>query len=1026
MSNYTQESLLKDLSDPTVFQSNRLSTRAYYLPQGTTLCLNGKWDFNYVQTPLAAPLPNTKDFEFQSNLNVPGHWQLQGFGKPHYTNIDYPFPVDPPNPPSENPTGTYRRKFMVPMEWASNSHVYRLRFEGVDNSFHLFLNGELVGYNEGSRNCSEFDITENIKFGDVNELWVRVYQWSSSSYIEDQDQWWLSGIFRDVHLLGFNKQGFIEDFSVVTDMDRSYSNSDLIIRLDINSEAENAEINVLLYDDEKKIINQTFTMQSSTFMETFKIDAPKKWTAESPYLYKLKLDIIVNGAVTSSVEQDVGFRKIEMINGTLQVNGTPILIRGVNRHDHHPKFGRAVPLEFIKRDMYLMKKYNINAIRTSHAPNHPKLYELANRLGFWVLDEADLECHGFYNAVRQPIGGNDDAEYDEEKLELFKKASSFTSDNKDWENAYVDRATQLVKRDRNQPCVFMWSLGNESMLGENHNSMVQNIRLLDPSRPIHYEGDLDAKYVDVYSRMYLLFETLNKFIHKTDKPLILCEYGHAMGNGPGLLRQYQDYFYKYEHFQGGFIWEWSNHGLLTEIDGHKAYAYGGDFGEYPHDGVFIMDGLVDSEHNPTPGLIEYGKVIEPISIGINEKEIVITNRFDFVDLNLFDCHFQVVNYSGFEKQIVQEGKIRLPSINPKETYKLDMKDLNLLGSVPCGKKLLEVQFKTTKTTEALPCGHVVSWCQYEIGGDNLTDLVPSLYSNKDAFRFIEDATQVEIRSYGFYVCFDKIKGKLASWISDTNQLINDGKNNLTFWRPSINNDAPIDEPYWRDFGLEHMHQNIRNVEIVKFPDDRKIAEIIVESFVSPPVLSWGFKCTQKYSIFLDEIKIKTTLIPQGFEDISIPKTIPRLGYEFCIDEDLGKSVKWFGRGPGESYSDKKESQKKGIHRLPIQELDYSYDYPQENGNHEDTEWLLLETHDNNGLCVTMKNRTFGFKASNEYGVQEAKHPFEIKRGSRYMRVDYKQHGVGTGACGPGVDEEFEFKIFKNVEIDFDISLKSVK
>lgn len=1026
MSNYTQESLLKNLSDPTVFQSNRLNTRAYYLPKSTTLCLNGEWDFNYVQTPWAAPLPSDKEFDFESGLSVPGHWQLQGFGKPHYTNIDYPFTCDPPNPPSENPTGTYRRKFMVPEEWASDTFVYRLRFEGVDNSFHLFLNGKLVGYNEGSRNGSEFDVTEHIKFGEVNDLWVRVYQWSSSSYIEDQDQWWLSGIFRDVYLLGFNKNGFIEDFNIVTDMDKSYSSSDLIVRLDINSEAENAEIKVLLFDNEKEIISQSFNIQNSNFTETFKIDAPKKWTAETPYLYKLKLDIFVNGSVTNSVEQDVGFRKVEMINGTLRVNGVPILLRGVNRHDHHPEFGRAVPLEFIKRDMCLMKKYNINAIRTSHAPNHPKLYELANRFGFWVLDEADLECHGFYNAVRQPVGGNDDAEYDDEKLGLFEKASSFTSNNKDWEKAYVDRASQLVKRDRNHPCVFMWSLGNESMLGNNHKSMVQSIRLLDPSRPIHYEGDLDAKYVDVYSRMYLLFETLDKYIQKTDKPLILCEYGHAMGNGPGLLRQYQDYFYKYEHLQGGFIWEWSNHGLITEMDDHKVYAYGGDFGDYPNDGTFIMDGLVDSEHNPTPGLIEYGKVIEPIQVCINGEEIIITNRFDFVDLNSFNCYFQLVNYSGFEKHIIQEGKIQLPNIHPKETYKVDIKNLNLLDLSEGKKTLLEVQFKTTETTETLPYGHVISWCQYELDGNDLGESIPGCYGNKNLYSFVESATQLDIRSNGLYVCFDKIKGKLTRWTNDTNQVINDGKNNLTFWRPSINNDVPVDEPYWRDFGLENMSQNVRSVEIDKFPDDKRIAAITVESHISPPVLSWGFKCTQEYSIFLDEIKIKTTMIPQGFEDISIPKTIPRLGYEFCIDESLGKSVKWFGRGPGESYSDKKESQRKDIHKLPIQELDYSYDYPQENGNHEDTEWLLLEKHDNKGLCVTMKNRYFGFKASNEYGVQEAKHPFEIKRGSRYIRIDYKQHGVGTGACGPRVDEEFEFKIFKNVEIDFDISLKFVK
>lgn len=570
---YSLETLTSALSNPKIVHINRLDSRAYYLPQESTLSLNGNWDFNYAQTPLVAPLPNEKEVNFNEKLVVPGHWQLQGYGKPHYTNVLYPFTVDPPNPPSQNPTGTYRRTFFVPEEWKSKPFSFRLRFEGVDNSFHIFLNGKLVGYNEGSRNASEFDIDEHILVNEVNELWVRVYQWSSSSYIEDQDQWWLSGIFRDVYLLGFNKNGFVEDFNILTDLDENYLDSTLTIKLKVQF-SSNATLQVLLKKNEEELINQLFDLKDNNFCESFKVDNPLKWTAETPNLYKLELIVLVGNEITNRVNQEVGFRKVEMINGTLRVNGKSILMRGVNRHDHHPKFGRAVPLEYIKRDMVLMKRHNINAIRTSHYPNHPKFYELANAFGFWVLDEADLECHGFFEALRKPSGGNDEAEYDEEKLGLYELASKFTLDNKDWEAAYVDRAIQLVKRDFNHPCVFLWSLGNESFYGSNHRSMVTKIRELDTSRPIHYEGDLEADTTDLYSRMYPLFETLDKFANQSEKPLILCEYGHAMGNSPGLLRQYQDYFYKYESLQGGFIWEWANHGLYVNKNGKAVYYYG--------------------------------------------------------------------------------------------------------------------------------------------------------------------------------------------------------------------------------------------------------------------------------------------------------------------------------------------------------------------------------------------------------------------------------------------------------------------
>lgn len=522
--------------------------------------------------------------------------------------------------------------------------------------------------------------------------------------------------------------------------------------------------------------------------------------------------------------------------------------------------------------------------------------------------------------------------------------------------------------------------------------------------------------------MYPLFQTLDKFVNQSEKPLILCEYGHAMGNSPGLLRQYQDYFYKYDQLQGGFIWEWANHGLLVNKNGYDVYYYGGDFGEYPHDGVFIMDGLLDSQHNPTPGLIEYSKVIEPIIIKIDKHKISITNKFDFIDLDNYAATYEVVNYSELDKTLIKSGELNLPKVNAQETVEISLPEYP--QNISIGKDLLEVKFKTIKLTEAVESGYVVSWAQYEL--ETFPKKSVRQTYDRNLVEFLEDKSKFQIKSSNINFSFDKISGSISNWKNGTKNLISEGINGLSFWRPSINNDAPVDEPYWRQFGLDHMQCNIRNIHIDRFPDSERIALINVESLISPPILSWGFKTIQEYSIYANEIKIYTNLIPEGFQDICIPKTIPRLGYEFEINDDLGKHVKWFGGGPGESYSDKKESQRIDIHRLPFEKLDYSYEYPQENGNHEETEWLLLEDEHESGLYVTMEGKKFGFKASDEYNVQEAKHPHEIKRGSRYFRIDYKQHGVGTGACGPRVLDEFEFKISKEDPIIFSVNLKSLK
>ena len=653
-----------DYANEQVVQRNRLPGRAHYDLRNNKLhvLLDGTWKFHYAESPLI-PIPPLDKADEWSKIEVPGHWQLQGFGKPHYTNVQYPFPANPPNVPSQNPTGTYYRTFTTPKDWGKKDQFeYRLRFEGVDSAFHLTVNGNEVGYSQGSRNPAEFNISQYIKeAGEDNDLIVRVYQWSDGSYIEDQDQWWLSGIvyrqpiyvvtykltrigiFRDVRLIAFPIAGHIEDFTIQTDLDENYR--DALLTLDLLfSLASPATLTVILGEkggdvfqkDQKHDLDHADTKLKLEWT----IPNPKKWTAETPDLWQIELSLSSDGVELHKINHYIGFRKVELKNGQITVNGKPILFRGVNRHDHHPEHGRHIPHEFLRHDLLLMKQHNINAVRCSHYPSHPDLFPLADKFGLYVIDEADLECHGFYDVIARPLDVPEGMDYEKRKQICFPKAAKFTSDNPDWEMAYLDRMHQMVARDKNHPSVIIWSLGNEAFYGRNHKAMYEWVKKVDPTRPVHYEGDQEALTADMFSYMYPSVDRIIKLAENDgkayEKPIILCEYAHAMGNGPGALKDYQDAFYKYPRLQGGFIWEWANHGLKTKDPNppHKEYyAYGGDFGDYPNDGTFVMDGLCDSRHQPTPGLTEYKKVIQPVRVELKDVDVIIKNLYDFVSLD---------------------------------------------------------------------------------------------------------------------------------------------------------------------------------------------------------------------------------------------------------------------------------------------------------------------------------------------------------------------------------------------------------
>ncbi|MEC0208818.1 glycoside hydrolase family 2 TIM barrel-domain containing protein, partial [Paenibacillus ehimensis] len=660
----------RDWQNLNVLERNRLPARASFIPYGAAdaaltydrgssdrfMLLNGEWAFHYAARPEEAPasfyMPEFDDSGWD-RLAVPSHWQLHGYGAPHYTDLYYPFPVRPPEVPADNPTGTYRRTFTLPESWLSRN-VF-LRFQGVDSAFHVWLNGSYVGYSQGSRLPSEFAIAPFVREGE-NVLAVQVYQWSDGSYLEDQDMWWLSGIFRDVALVAQPKT-YIRDYTVVADLDEDGRNGLLDVRVKLAKERTmtgNVVLEWRLTDGEQGTEAASGVCPVDGWSEggdeaaahfRAQLSGVRPWTAETPVLYDLLLTLkTADGETLEVVPTRVGFRRVEVQGGRLLVNGKPIRLRGVNRHDHHPERGRAVTLETMERDVVLMKRHNINAVRTAHYPNDPRFYDLCDRYGLYVMDETDLETHGF---------------------ELVGDADRLSNDPA-WEKAYVERMQRMVGRDKNHPSILFWSLGNESGFGCNHEAMAAWCRSADPTRLIHYEGDREAKVCDVFSTMYSTVEKMIGFGQRDneEEPHVLCEYAHAMGNGPGGLLEYEEAFRNYPRLAGGFVWEWIDHGLSRRTaDGRTYYAYGGDYGDEPNNGNFVIDGLVMPDRTPSPGLLEYKKIIEPVTaeaFDAGQGTVTIRNRYDFRDLS----HLQLVWTVSADGASLVSGCAPLPDVPP--------------------------------------------------------------------------------------------------------------------------------------------------------------------------------------------------------------------------------------------------------------------------------------------------------------------------------------------------------------------------
>ncbi|KAG5798764.1 hypothetical protein H9Q69_002172 [Fusarium xylarioides] len=1027
-----EDKYLPDYTNQAVFRRNTPNTRSYYIPD-TSISLNGTWEFSIATTPLEAPEPTLARNLVFDQIQVPGHWQLQGFGKPCYTNVQFPIPVCPPYVPVENPTGSYRRTFRIPPVWDSNDQL-RIRFDGVDSAYHVWINGVLVGYAQGSRNPSEFDISSFVNRNDTNELFVRVYQWSDATYIEDQDQWWLSGISRDVYLISFPSCR-IEDFFIKTKLDSNYENAILIASVSVVTE-QSATLEVLLSELDKNggsLVNSSKVIideNTGKLDVSLEIDNPKKWTAETPYLYSAEIILTSNdSAVLHKVQHRIGFREVEIKEGLLTVNGKPIRFKGVNRHEHHPVLGRSVPLEFARKDLLLMKTHNINAIRCAHQPHDPRVLDLCDELGLWVMAEADLECHGFYDAIARPLDIPEEMDYGERKRLAFGKAAQYTSNNPSWKNAYIDRIHTVINRDKNHTSIIIWSLGNEAFYGDNIRAMFKYATEFDPSRLVHYEGDEQAETAHMYSYMYPSVERLIKYAKeegvkddgKFDKPIILCEYGHALGNGPGWLEDYEQAFRDFPRLQGGFIWEWSNHGLWKSSDsnGRGYYAYGGDFGDEPNDGPYLMDGLLNSAHQPAPGLMEYKKVIQPVGFSFENGKLRIENRHDFVALNYLSASFKV-EHLGDEETLLDTGFFELPSISAGNTHIIPIPPSH--RQYRRGETYLTVSLVLKQSTPWADAGHEVAWYQHRLQ-DHHNEAEVTLNDvgmPYPGLRVSSDPSTISVSGNDFLFVFDRARGALKSWINDNNKLLDADIQTsiaiaLSFWRPSTLNDTRASLSYWERFGVNKLASQLRSFSVDTF--DRHKIILKAHLFITPPVLDWGFDTEMEYTVHTTgALSIKVTrMCPTG----SFPQFLPRIGLNL-YGTKLLDHVSWFGLGPGESYPDKKSSQRVGIWNCEsISELQTAYDIPQENGNREEARWVTFRDSKMShvGLRVTRlsgteANEHFSFTALHyrDTTIQNAKHPPDlVEEDGVFIRLDARASGVGTCVGRPAIREDLLVK-----------------
>jgi beta-galactosidase len=867
------------------------------------LSLDGTWRFAWSPTADTGQDPADPGRDW-GEIPVPASWQMHGYGSPAYTNVRFPFPIDPPRVPQQNPTGEYRTYVRRPQDWQGGRVL--LRFDGVDSWFEVWVNGEPVGRSSGSRLTVEFDVTDRLTGGD-DVLAVRVHQWSFGSYVEDQDQWWLSGIFRSVALL-HRPAGGIDDVHVVADYD--HRTGEGVLRVSAPSTASVAwELPSLGFQGSAD--------------EQVRIAGVRPWSAEQPHRYRLTVS-----TAAETVTLDVGFRTVSIEGDRLLLNGAPLTFRGVNRHDIDAHTGRAVPREVMERDIALMKQHHINAVRTSHYPADPWFLELCDRHGLYVIAECDIETHGFQLVQWR---GN-------------------PSDDPAWADVYLDRMRRVVERDKNLACVVMWSLGNEAGWGRNLAANASWTAARDPSRPIHYEGDAECESVDVYSRMYPVYDELeaigrheeprlasaSRDARRRGMPMLMCEYGHAMGNGPGGLSDYEAIIDAYPRLAGGFIWEWVDHAL--ERDG--SYLYGGDFGETVHDGSFVVDGLVFPDRTPSPGLTELAAVINPVRMRFVGDGLEVENRWSFLGTEGVSFEWTL---TGDEGEVFASGPVEVPIAGPLSKVWTE------LPSLPSDGWLTVIG---TFGDERIPAR-----VQRQVGArSNETNRLASFEPARSPKRL----GPFEVASFG-----------------------------LDAWRAPTENDRFVGrggrvslEQQWREAGLDQLSGRLLERGLVRY---------------GSPGRDSGFDLAYGWTSRGDDLRLEVDISRRG--EWRLP--LPRLGIVIALrTPDAGAvDFEWLGLGPGESYPDSRAAAWHGRHRMSVREAQTPYVVPQENGNRSRVSWVRLS-----GLRIE-GDQPFdvAVRPWSTAQLEKAAHSSELaEEDLLYVHLAAGVTGLGSASCGPPV------------------------
>lgn len=1006
--------IVNDWENLDLMHINREPSRAYSVPfadissavkgqreaSSKFKLLSGEWNFKYCRNILEVPenFPQgIKKSDF-GKIPVPSNWQMHGHGIPQYTNVNYPIPVDPPRVPQENPIGLYVREFEISQEWSKQQTF--LVFEGVDSAFYVWVNSKKVGFSKGSHMTSEFRISDFLKAG-KNTIAVQVFQWSDASYLEDQDFWRLSGIFRDLYLISTGNT-HIRDVFVKTDLDTKCQNAELKIELSIknsgSSEVAGIRAEAVLLDVKQELakleIANDFAVSAGRekiFKKSVTVEKPKLWNAEEPSLYTLLVFLKNKKDEVLDIRRfDVGFRKVEIKDSQLFLNGKSILLRGVNRHESHPDTGHAVTVGNMIEDILIMKRHNINAVRTSHYINDPRWYELCNRYGLYLVDEADLETHGFgYEAKDIPA-----------RVPEFKKA-------------FVDRAERMVERDKNHPSVIIWSLGNESGFGKNHHAMADWIRNRDQSRPIHYEGENSGKegdggpVSDMKSRMYTDVKSLieNANDEKDKRPFFLCEYAHAMGNSPGNLKEYWDAIWAHKKLIGGCVWEWCDHGIRTKNEkGQEYFAYGGDFGDFPNDSKFCIDGMVFPDRKLHPAIIEYKKIIEPVRVEKFDPatgKILIFNRNDFASLDNLEAEWEL--FEGDKK--ISGGKLQLPHIPARGKVQVTLPVK--VAKSETNSKWLNISFKLKESSMWAKKGHENSWAQFEIPPKKAVSANLRI-SQKSKLKISQTKNIITVSGDGFSVVIDESYGKIISLSAGKTRILESGPAANFFRAPTDNDDNWLfGEKFgmkWIDHGFNRLLTRILSIELKVTKQGNAIFE--VEYNLAAKSFRPAFQCKTSYEIFLSgDIMINHSVIPS--KDLPV---LPRIGFEMILPEGF-ENVEWFGRGPHENYDDRKESAKFAKYAGTVQEQFVNYVHPQENGNKCDVRWAAITNKTGEGICISgMPDFNFSIRHYSQQNLTEARHTTDLVREKRtYLYVDYRQSGLGSASCGPIPLDEYLIK-----------------